>query len=1084
MRVPAILFLVGVLSLGVIAQPAKPKPTPAKSKTAAAKTQTTKPKTAQAKPKSTTAKSTTASKKPAAAKPKQTPPKTTASSKAKTTTAKKDTKPGPRSTASKPKPKPETPKVEEPEVDEIAADAEYQKAVEIADAGERIAALKQFAKSFAKSKRVPDAEAMIVTVQSQLGNDRLATGDIAGAVEQYKIAIADAPKPMPDQLFVDTLAKFPPNIFFRGAREEAFELAKLIEAKTGTSVNQLIGVATFYMSVENGSEARRLAEKAIKLDPASSSAYQTLGLASRMDFLLDESAAAYAKALELDPASLSARRGLAEMKRALGKSDEAVVLYQEILTTEPENLPASTGLILAMFEAGKRTEAEAELTKSLEANPGNIILQAGAAYWYAANGEGDKAVDLAGKAIATDPRFIWSHIALARGYIAQKNPTAAEKTLLAARRYGNFPTLEYEIASAKAAAGFYREAADELAKSFTVKDGVVSTNLGGRVTRGSKDLGELIGYERRASIFIPVSPDAAEVSNGLAALLEFKQEIDRAEPDPAAVAKSVDKFVSGDDKMKIHRIIYAGTRLLDKKLALPKVLELAKAAPQALDTGLDAPDPAAAVMASELYESRTLAALRGEYINVPQVPRATLSSVLRGRVEELNGWTHFQMDDVAQATVHLKRAVGVLPVDSAWWRSSTWRLGTALTIEGKLPEALDMYVRSYRSGQPPDPLKYNAIEALYKRINGHTMGLEQRVGANPSPTPSTATVAQAPRLTPSIPIALVKPSPTPETTIATTPSPEVTPEIEKPTPTPTVEPSVAATPEPTPLAEPSPSPTPPLTDPVATASPTATPEPTISPTPMPEPSPSPIEPVVTPSPAEMPEPSPTRETKTVEETVMPSPTPKVEETPSPSPTPSAATASPSPTPVREPSESLVAKETSPATRLADNTNGLFPPVIIQIPPSPPVRTQKKPETAVRPLAKTDPEESPPVSSAEKTEPEPSTTPPEGRARVITGVPIATEAVAPCTLTIDQDTITVQSSGNDRAVVVRRTDDGDIDGLTGVSLSPEDVTIRREPLPGVKWTALFVLRSASSKPGLFQVRFESPCGKKTVQVRVQ
>lgn len=1080
MRVPAILFLVGILSLGVIAQPAKPKPTPAKSKTAAAKTQTTKPKTAQAKPKSTPAKSTTASKKPAAAKPQQTPPK------AKTTTAKKDTKPGPRSTAAKPKPKPETPKVEEPEVDEIAADAEYQKAVEIADAGERIAALKQFARSFAKSKRIPDAEAMIVTVQSQLGNDRLATGDIAGAVEQYKIAIADAPKPMPDQLFLDTLAKFPPNVFFRGARAEAVELARLIEDKTKTSVNQLIGVATFYMSVENGSEARRIAEKAIKLDAASSSAYQTLGLASRMDFLLDESAAAYAKALELDPASLSARRGLAEMKRALGKSDEAAVLYQEILAKEPENLPASTGLILAMFESGKRIEAEAELTKSLEANPGNLILQAGAAYWYAANGEGDKAVDLAQKAIASDPRFIWSHIALARGYIAQKNPTAAEKTLLAARRYGNFPTLDYEIASARAAAGFYREAAEELAKSFTVKDGLVQTQLGGRVQRGSKDLGELVGFERRASIFAPVSPDPAEKAAELAALLEFKQEMEKATPDPVLVAKAADKFVSGDDRMKIHRLIFAGSQLLDKKIALEKVVELTKAAPQTLEAGLDAPDPAAAVMASELYESRTLAAIRGEYINVPSVPKPTLSSVLRGRVEELNGWAHFQLDDPAQASIHLKRAVGVLPVDSAWWRSSTWRLGTSLSIEGKLPEALDMYIRSYRSTSPPDPLKYNAIEALYKRINGHTMGLEQRVGANPSPTPSASTVAQRPRPSQSIPIAQPSVTPTPEPTPVAPPAPTQTPVTEPSVevPKPTAEPSTSASPtsavqEPTPEPETSPSPE---------AKPTPTPEsrvevPKIQPSTTPEPSPTPE---TTPMPEAIKvEPSATPETTRTPDVARVDPTP----TPETTPTPEVTRVEPGPTPrpdQPEPSATSVAKENSPSTRLVDNTNGLFPPIIIQIPPSPPTRRLQAGAASATPTPTPTPESTQPAAAVDpekkNTDDKPTVT--EGRARIIQGAPTRNETIPPCTLTLDQETIALQGSGNDRAVVVRRTDDGDIEGLTGTSLSPDDIAIRREALPGVKWTALFVLRSISSKPGLFQVRFESPCGNKDVSVRVQ
>lgn len=215
--------------------------------------------------------------------------------------------------------------------------------------------------------------------------------------------------------------------------------------------------------------------------------------------------------------------------------------------------------------------------------------------------------------------------------------------------------------------------------------------------------------------------------------------------------------------MKVYRLVFAGTQLLEKKVALAKVVELTKAAPQSLDAGLEVADPSAAVMASELYESRTIAATRGDYVNVPLVPKSTLSAVLRGRVEEINGWAHYQLDNPAQASVHLKRAVSVLPADSAWWRSSTWRLGTSLILEGKNAEALEMYIRSYKSG-PPNALRYSAIETLYKRVNGHMLGIENRIGSNPSPTVPAQTVAQRPTPAPAIPVAISKPDATLEAT--------------------------------------------------------------------------------------------------------------------------------------------------------------------------------------------------------------------------------------------------------------------------------------------------------------------------------
>lgn len=1053
MRISGLLTVFFLLASVGLSQPTKSKASSAKPKPAATR-QADEKKKAPAKAAKSAPK--------AAVKPKPKTPQTSTMA-AKSASAKTKT-PIPKA---KPKAPPEPP---QPEITDEEIEAEFQKAIAVETAEERIEALKKFIARFPKAKRIPDASAMIVNVHTQVANDMIAAGDMLAALESYEFAIKEAPTPIPDELFANTLAKFAPNLFFRGSRSESFHIAGLIEKKVGKSVTQLIGVANFYLSIENGSEARRIAQKAIKLDPSSSAAYQTLGLANRMDFLLEESAAAYVKAVQLDPESLAARRGLAEMRRALGQADDAVLLYKSIVEKDPADLASQTGLVLALFESNKRADAEAELARSLEANPGNVILQAGAAYWYATHGEGDKAVDLAQKAIATDPRFIWSHVALARGQTAQGNPVAAERTLIAARRYGNFPTIEYEIAAARASAGFYREAAEELAKSFVVKDGVVQTKLGGRVERSSKNVAELVSFERKASIFAPGTPDTAETGAQLTALLGFKQEIEKPEPNAAAIAKAAEEFAAGSDKMRVHRIIFAAGQMLDKKVALSKVVELAKAAPSVLDQGLEAPDPTAATLAAELYESRTIAAARGQFVNVPVIPKPTLSAILRGRVEELNGWAHYQLDDAPQASVHLRRAVSVLPADSAWWRSSTWRLGTALAVEGKNAEALDMYIRSYKSSGP-DALKFGIIESLYKRVNGHTMGLEQRIGPNPSPTPSAQTVAvgSTPTATAAIPL-VVKASPTPE--VSQPPTSETPTVAVSPTASPTIE-AAKAEPSPTPTAEP----TPERIEPPLSPSPEQTPK-TIEPTPTPEvtpePSPSPTpEPTREPSPSPTPETLPTPESNVERADPKPGVSPTPEATPEPTPEATATPSpSPSPEPEKTPASTTVAKETAPPTRL-DNSNGLFPPVVITIPPPP--KTIAKAEPSPKPTENTDPE---PKAA------EPKNATPEGRVRVISGIPAKTEEIIPCTLTLDQDSINLQSGGNDRAVVVRRTDDGDIEGMTGTSLAPDDISVRREALPGVKWTALFAVRSTSGKAGNYKVRFETPCGKKEVAVKVQ
>jgi hypothetical protein len=98
---------------------------------------------------------------------------------------------------------------------------------------------------------------------------------------------------------------------------------------------------------------------------------------------------------------------------------------------------------------------------------------------------------------------------------------------------------------------------------------------------------------------------------------------------------------------------------------------------------------------------------------------------------------------------------------------------------------------------------------------------------------------------------------------------------------------------------------------------------------------------------------------------------------------------------------------------------------------------------------------------------------------------STPEVKPCTITVSEENINLHSGGGDLAVVVGRADDDeDLDGLTAVSTSPQDVGVRREKIEGVTGRAIFVLRSITAKPGIYQVRFEMPCGKKEIVVKVR
>jgi len=603
----------------------------------------------------------------------------------------------------------------------------------------KVEALEDFLRRYPNSSERTRAYESLTGARAALADEKFEAGEREAAVALFRRTLLDAPKPYTERFFREVVARIPLNMYFRGSRDEAFEAADLIEKTVASNIEQLLLLGSFYLAIESGDEAGRIATAALKLNPDSSGAFLLRANAQRINFDLEAAGISYARAYELDQTSVAAKRGLAEMKRALAKPSEAVDLYREILDKNPNDHQARTGLIMALFNAGKRQEAETEMAKAIELGTGNVVLISSAAYWYASQSDPAKAVELARKAVEKEPRYIWGHIALARGLMAQNNPLEAERVLINARKYGNFPTLEYEIANARLMSGFYREAASELAKSFTVVGDAVETRLGGRVLRRDKTLSDLIAHERRASIFEPASSDTADVAERLKTLLDFHQKLASSKADDSDVSAAADAFVKGDDRMKVHRQIFAANALVEKKVALAKALELTKAAVGQTDAALDVPNAAAAVMANELHASRALAFSRGEYVLIPDIPKQTLSAIMRGKIEEITGWALYNQSNHSEAVVRLRRSISVYPEKSAWWRSAMWRLGAALEAHGKDRDALDSYIKSYKIDKP-DPARYAVIENLYRKLNGNTEGLEAEIGA----VPTAPVVAEAP----------------------------------------------------------------------------------------------------------------------------------------------------------------------------------------------------------------------------------------------------------------------------------------------------------------------------------------------------
>jgi len=607
---------------------------------------------------------------------------------------------------------------------------------------ERIQKLKAFVKAHPQSLLKEHALELIVAAHAAFGDELLTAGDKNGGREQFELAITESPTSMSDKLYTEVVSTLPLNLFMRGEREAAMATARLIEAKVKDDPKRLLAVTAFYLRIEEITEATRTAELAVKLAPDMAVAHQVLGSAHHIALRLDDAASEYARSLELDPKLGSARMSLADLSRASGKPERALALYQEELKADPTEKAARAGVVLSLFELGRRDEAERELEAALKDEPNNLPLLTGAAYWYAAHDGGARALDLAERAVQAEPRYTWAQISLGRALLSQGRPLDAERVLRFARQYGRFPTLDYELASALAAAGLYEEAAVELSRSFTLRNGQIETQLAGRTPAQAADFRDLLALERRASIFQSTAADTESNARVLKNLLAFYSVMNPGEGasinESEAVA-AAQALAEGEDTMRAYRQLYAASRLSQNRIAFQAVIDLTEGAISGVEAALGAPSATVATMADNLIDIRARAISTGATPSIPDVPRYTLSNIMRGRIEDLLGTALFNQDKTADAIVHLRRAISVLPDSTIWLRTALWHLGTALEATGNQKEALENYIASYRSGAQ-DATRRSLIEALYRKVNGSLDGLDEALGS-PAPPASSSVAA-------------------------------------------------------------------------------------------------------------------------------------------------------------------------------------------------------------------------------------------------------------------------------------------------------------------------------------------------------
>lgn len=621
--------------------------------------------------------------------------------------------------------------------EQTAERRELDQALTVEEAQARISALQTFLKSHPESSLADTAKEGLVQSWAFLGGSQLMAQNLDRALLYFRRALAALPAKISDRFFEETVVQIPIAVSARGYRVEAVGLARELEANFSKESLRLGALGEFYLGVEAPSDAMRVLELAAQLAPDDARVHRALGAAYRQGLRLDDAAAEYQQAIGLDKGEKQPYYELANLYRAQGAYEEAVKLYQRQLELEPKHTLSLKGLALTYLAQGKEDLATKELNKARDSKGAaedmtkDIYLQTQLAFYYLAHGKTNQARKAAEAALTVEPRYSWARIAAAEVDLAQDHYFEAERHLLAALSYANFPTLYFTLGRVYLAVEDYDGALDQFAKAFSCTPSGFATKLGGVFDARAEGLAELLSRERQASLFI-FEPPTSEAQFKLAETLvrldarlrgrlvspSKKSGSSGKQPDGqtaegsgevAGIEKAATEFVEADSTRRPFRALYVAQRLAQSGQALELAVKLAQ---QAFD----------------LAEAAT--APNGSVRDYPNYDRDGRLRIFRGRAADARGWALFKLVRNKEAMAALSEAVtayGELPEG----KRALWHLAMVKEAAGESREALKLYLASYEAPLPSSrgmDVNRAIIETLYRKVHGSLKGLDEQIG--------------------------------------------------------------------------------------------------------------------------------------------------------------------------------------------------------------------------------------------------------------------------------------------------------------------------------------------------------------------
>ncbi|HKQ75512.1 MAG TPA: tetratricopeptide repeat protein [Blastocatellia bacterium] len=647
------------------------------------------------------------------------------------------------------------------------APGSIESALAIEDPTARIAALQKFLETSNISEQSQKAREAIVTSRAQMAESALGENNLERAMENFRRAITELPELVTDRFFDETANRIPFALSARGYRNEAVELARLLEKRFSKEPPKLASLGEFYMTIESAGDAINTLETASKIAGEDARIRRSLGAAYRMGLRLDDAVAEYQLAISFDPKDKRAYYELANLYRAHGAYDDAIKLYRKQLEIEPKHSSSFKGLALAYLAQGNEEQMTAALNQardlrgSAEEVTGDIYLQTQLAFYYLAQNKLKEAQKAVAAALLIEPRYSWARIAAAEVDLAAGKYFEAERNLIAARSYASFPTLYFTLGKLYLTVEDFDGALEQFSKAFSYSpQGQFTARLGGVFDAQAGALKELLAREHRAAIFLAEPPTTDETFKIAEALVRFdahargakstttpssqieKGKGDKGKGDKSKTEKGISKnvapsaetwrrqmeeldqaamdFIEAESSRRSFRMLAIAERLAQASVATGLAIELAELALGLAEVSTE-PD--------------------GSLREYPNYDRQGRLAIFRGRALGAKGWALFKAGKNQEAAATLTKstnAYGSLPEG----RRSIWRLATVKETQGELKEALDLYIAGYErpiSGFEMD-VNRAVIESLYRKVNGSLDGLNQRLGIMAPDAPSGAPI--------------------------------------------------------------------------------------------------------------------------------------------------------------------------------------------------------------------------------------------------------------------------------------------------------------------------------------------------------